>query len=540
VQETVQRFVQTPFGTLCVAAVATTLALVAVVAVAGSSPSGHHEAPLVLTTGPAPGSPIPPSQAPVLPHAGPWSAAIWVRGTRRPAAPVSLLASAGVPATVVHDATAAFAHPLVLTWPRTTFTPRELRLARAYARRGGTLLAVAPDAPTRLALGRVRGGFFDRLEAVPEEGLSNGSIRDVQIAALRRWWEVTPGGFRLGDAPDGRTRAVVLLHDLRTAAAYAYAGALARDEQARGVAGTYVAQTRFIADASGPSLVGPLERDALHEVRAAGGDVAAGGVAAGDPSGLPAGDGREAYPTYSPSWASPTDLVGATTLGELRVSRFLAGELGGSEPTIFRAAGHRTPTGFAGLAQSAGYLADASLPATSAGGSYPFVQSEADGTVRPLLRFPVAFQSRAGVSLASRASGLLEIVARQASTGAPTLLELAPDPGPSTWRAEQTLLDGLSPGLWVGSLGRFAPFWQQRSAIALDPEPVGDRAADGWLVRLHSPGRAHAQSLVAPFAVASAAGPDGRPLRVVAGRRVLLPDFSGSYGVQVFPRPSKG
>ena len=118
----------------------------------------------------------------------------------------------------------------------------------------------------------MRIAFFTRLVQVPERGLeSGGYLRDSQIAALRRFWAATPGGFRLGDAPGGARSALVLLHDVRGAQALRAATALVRRERKTGVRATYVLQTRYLEDARGAKLVGPalaqLVRAAARRLR---------------------------------------------------------------------------------------------------------------------------------------------------------------------------------------------------------------------------------------------------------------------------------
>jgi hypothetical protein len=52
-------------------------------------------------------------------------------------------------------------------------------------------------------------------------------------------------------------------------------------------------------------------------------------------------------------------------------------------------------------------------------------------------------------------------------------------------------------------------------------------------------GRTSGQSLVAPFRVARATGPDGRALRIRGGDRVVLPAFAGTTAVVIVPANAK-
>jgi hypothetical protein len=497
----------------------------------GSSRHSNAAAIADLPAGPLDGSVIPTADAPTRPDGGPNAAALWVHVSETlPAAPIELLAAAGIPVQIVHDATSAFHHPLVLSWPRTELTRKQRAAFAAYSRRGGTLLAIAPDGATRRALVGRRGAVIARLAAVPETGLQNGGLRDRQIEALRRWWAATPGGFRLGDAPSGRSQAVVFVHDLRTAPAVAAAPALARAEHDLDIRSTWAIETKYLSDEAGGPLVA-RERPVVAAIRSAGGELAAGGVSGADLSTLPVGTGHETYPAYSPAQASPTQLVGASVLGEARVSRHLLAALGGGTSSVFRGVGRETGPGFAGALEAAGISVDATLAATHAGGAFPFLQSESDGGVRPVLRFPVSFEALPSERLDTRVGAMMAIVLAHRRSGAPTLLAFAPDGG-GRIAAERSVVRQLGKNAWIGSLESLAAWWRVRDALAVDVRPGPE--GSGWVIRITAPpGIARAQTLVAPFDIASAATGSGRPLAIYGGRRIALPDFSGTLEIQV-------
>jgi hypothetical protein len=492
--------------------------------------------PLALPAGPLDGSVVPAADAPTAPGGGPNSAALWVRDrSSLPAAPLELLAAAGIPVEIVRDARSAFRHPLVLSWPSTRLSASERSEFASYSSQGGTLLAIDPDGATSRALVGRRGAVIARLAAVPETGLQNGGLRDRQIAALRRWWAATPGGFHLGDAPSGRVQAVVFVHDVRTVSAVAAAPALARAEHDLGVRATWPIETKYLGDRAGGPLVA-AERPAVAAIRRAGGELASGGVSGADLTRLAVGDGREAYPAYSPAQASATQLVGASVLGEARVGRHLLAALGGGTTTTFRGVGRATARGFAGALQAAEIGTDASLAATHAGGAFPFLQSEADGGVRPVLRFPVSFEALPGERLGTRAGAMLGIALAHRRSGAPTLLAFAPDTRGGI-AAERSVVRQLGDEAWIGSLAELATWWRVRDALTIDVRPGAQ--SSGWVIRITAPpGIARAQTLVAPFDVASAATGAGRALPLFGTRRIALPDFSGTLEIQVAALPA--
>ena len=476
--------------------------------------------------------------APSLPQAGPNGAAIWVHGDRSPAAAVALLRAAGIPATVVHRFDNAARHPLVLSWPRTRLGARGRARVLAYVRNGGTFLAVTPSKAVRAAIGAGHAAFFTRLVQVPERGLVNGGhLRDGQIAALRRFWAATPGGFRLGDAPDGATSALVLLHDVRGLPALRASKALLRREHRTGVRATYVLQTRYLADARGAMLVGPALEQLVRSVRSASADAVAGGVAGGPLAQTPRGSGGEAYPTYAAAFASSTEVDGETLSGELRVSRYVLRELGAGDVQAFRGVAGDTPRGFAAIAEASGIDLDATLSVDDAGGAFPFWQVQANGLERRLLRFPVAFDDVPGEGPAAALAGAWVALRRNHATGAPTLVELTPDRRGCAAAVERALLADTPPDVWRGTLDRLGRFWEQRAGLAIDARPLGARL--GWLVRLQSERPVSGQSLVAPFRIARAVGANGRRLRLRSGNRVVLPAFTGKTAVVIVPARAK-
>jgi hypothetical protein len=476
--------------------------------------------------------------APSLPDGGPNGAAIWVHGDRSPAAAVALLRAAGIPSRVVRTFEEAQVHPLVLSWPATSLGAKLRARVLAYARHGGTFLAVAPSKAVRAGIGAVRIAFFTRLVQVPERGIeSGGHLRDSQIAALRRFWAATPGGFRLGDAPGGARSALVLLHDVRGVQALRAASALVRREHRTGVHATYVLQTRYLADARGARLVGPALARLVRQVRASSAAVAAGGVAGGSLMAVPRGSANEMYPTYAAAFASSTEVDGETLSGELRVSRYVLDSLGAGDVQAFRGVSGSTPRGFAAVAEETGIDIDATLSVDAAGGAFPFWQTQADGLERRLLRFPVAVDDVPGEGPAAALAAAFVALRRNRGSGAPTLVELTPDRHGCAAAVERALLADTPPDVWRGTLTRLAAFWEQRAGVALDARPLG--AGRGWLVRLASARRASGQTLVAPFRVARATGPDGRPLGVRGGNRVMLPALRGETAVVIVPARAK-
>jgi hypothetical protein len=313
---------------------------------------------------------------------------------------------------------------------------------------------------------------------------------------VRMLWRQVPGGFTLADVPSGAPGGLVQLHDVRSTAAALAAPAIALDERARGVPATYAVQGSLLLSGDGP-LAASQAQAALGEVRESGGELIAGGATGAPLQGLPFGTGR-ADPPGRP-----------TLLGELRGGAAAVGGVTGLAPGSVRANGG-VGDRVAAAEQAAGVTVDASVPAAAVGASLPYPAATEDG-VRPVLRIPV---SAAGSEPARPASGT-NVVA------APTV------PLAGRLRAEDALLGTFGQAGWVGGLGAYARFWEDRSSLAVDIQPARSGGATvGWFVRLAAPRATSDQALVAPFPVAFAATGSGRALHVAAdGRTIPLPAF---------------
>ena len=494
-----------------------------------------------LPAGPLDGSVIGTARLPDSPPCGPNGPVIWLRDARRlPAAPIVLFLSAGIPVCVVRTSQSAFTHPLVMSWPTTRFNDRQRGSVCRYLSRGGTFLAVDASLRARTVLGRTvcgsrlhRSALYSRIENVPESGyVSGGHLRDRQIESLRRFWVGQEAGFRLGDAPAGARAAVAIVHDVRSVSGAASAARYLARERSFGLRSTFALQTRVLDDAIGRSLLTPELRSLARAVREAGGAVATAGVAGGSLLDLPTGVGRESYPEYTPAFATVTELTGASLFGELRVGRYLAGELAGARPSVFAGQGERTGRGFAAVAEAAGLTADATLSTSVANGAFPFFQTESGGTIRDVVRFPVSYQNLPG----EHDLGALEaVLARNLASGAPTVAVITPDGDAGKLVAEERIVRALPTYAWSGTLDELARFVRARARVGIDAKPVG-RRSNGWIVWLTAATRTAGQSLVAPFEIGRAVDQDGHALTVLRGRTVVLPTFTGRIAVNVAPR----
>ena len=292
--------------------------------------------------------------------------------------------------------------------------------------------------------------------------------------------------------------------------------ALVRREHRTGVHATYVMQTRYLADARGAPLVGPALERLVRDVRKSSGDVIAGGVAGGPLANVPRGSGAEFYPTYAAAFASPTEVDGETLSGELRVSRYVLGRArsrrrGGLPRRLRRDAarlrGRGRGDGHRRGRDALGGCRRRRVPVLAGAGGRPRA---------PPAALSGGLDDVPGEGPAAALAASFVALRRNRGSGAPTLVELTPDRHGCAAAVERALLADTPADVWRGTLDRLGRFWEQRAGLGLDARPLG--AGRGWLVRVRSEHRASGQSLVAPFRVARAVGPDGHPLAVSGGQ----------------------
>ena len=170
-----------------------------------------------------------------------------------------------------------------------------------------------------------------------------------------------------------------------------------------------------------PAVLDTAGAERLRALEAAGADVQSGGVAFGEDPALRVGDGREAIPGYAPTTGSGSGSL----FGEARVSRHvLAAVLPGLEPSAFRAPAAVAPPELDGVLAGTGYGVDASPRADVVGGGLPYrlATGEAADAEQPVLRLPLRFDDRAGLTPDRRGAELDAILASSVETGAPAVV----------------------------------------------------------------------------------------------------------------------
>ena len=183
-----------------------------------------------------------------------------------------------------------------------------------------------------------------------------------------------------------------------------------------------------------------------------------------------------------------------------------------------------------------GYGVDASVRADVVAGGLPYRLATGDdaSAEQPVLRLPLRFDDRTGLTPDRRGAELDAILQSSVATGAPAVVRISPLHGSAATYALESLLARAPQDVWIGSVADFAAFWSAR---------VGARARRrarpprGWRARLSGEGQVPGQTLVLPFRAerASIAGETAALPLAGDGQRIAVPAFTDEVEVEIVP-----
>ncbi len=194
------------------------------------------------------------------------------------------------------------------------------------------------------------------------------------------------------------------------------------------------------------------------------------------------------------------------------------------------------PPDLDGVLAGTGYGVDASVRADVVAGGLPYRLATGDdaSAEQPVLRLPLRFDDRTGLTPDRRGAELDAILQSAVSTGAPAVVRISPLHGSAATYALESLLARAPQDVWIGSVADFAALLVgPRGARARRRARPPRAGAPGSAARARCP----AQTLVLPFRAerASIAGETaGLPL-AGDGRRIAVPAFTDEVEVEIVP-----
>ncbi|MCP9440976.1 MAG: hypothetical protein NNA20_00135 [Nitrospira sp.] len=361
----------------------------------------------------------------------------------------------------------------------TSYRPSTATVLASYDDGSAAILQRAIGSGWAVAVGVDLGYVMWRGQTLRAEGFS-GSFNNrftpgtdsllLLVEALYRRGE--PWAVTLDPTPEGKAMTVLLTHDVDAQTSMHNALTFAKEEQARGVRGTFFIQTKYIRDFNDEVFLTDQWVTDLRAVAAMGMDVGSHTVAHSKVfDRFPLGTGTEQYPDYRPIVTGRLSAQGATVFGELRVSKFLLETLApGVGVRSFRAGELAYPLTLPQALEATGYSYDSTATANTALTHLPYrlTKDRMQTTAVDVYEFPVTIEDEELPPLGERLPDALRLAERLRAYGGVMTVLIHPNILDHKLRFETGLIEALQTTAWIGALDEFGDWWRGRDHVEVD------------------------------------------------------------------------
>jgi peptidoglycan/xylan/chitin deacetylase (PgdA/CDA1 family) len=301
---------------------------------------------------------------------------------------------------------------------------------------------------------------------------------DVWLRVIRRLYtESEPNAVTLGTVPDGKPLAVMITHDVDYARSVDNSRAYLDFEKSTGTPATYFIQTKYVRDYNDDVFFDDQKASALREIHAAGMELASHSVAHSRQFGtMPVGTGDERYPSYHPFVQNASATIGASVLGELRISKYLLESITpGDTVTAFRPGYLAEPRALPQALAAVGYRFSSSTTANSSLTHLPFALTDdrAGEAESGIFECPVSIEDEALPRMDARLTDALDVARRVARYGGEMVVLIHPNVTDYKLKFEQGFVNALKPTAWFGTVSAYGRWWAARDGIACDVASEG-------------------------------------------------------------------
>ncbi len=297
-------------------------------------------------------------------------------------------------------------------------------------------------------------------------------VLDVFLRLLRHIYvSSSPDAITLGTVPEGCSLTVLFTHDIDYRYSLGNALTWAKFESENSIPATYFMQTKYITDWEDIAFFDSLAMVQLHALDSMGMEIGSHTVAhARTFNTMPTGSGDERYPAYRPRIISADSTIGATVMGELRVSKFLIETAIGKPIVSFRPGYLRNPQVLPQALAASGYKYSSSFTADNALSHLPLHLNwnRQPGEETNNFDFPVTIEDEELPPLMERLPEALHIADRLSIYGGLFVVLLHTNVIHPKIDFERELWDSLKSRAWFGTVRQFGDFWASRSAATVD------------------------------------------------------------------------
>jgi peptidoglycan/xylan/chitin deacetylase (PgdA/CDA1 family) len=301
---------------------------------------------------------------------------------------------------------------------------------------------------------------------------------DVWLRVLRRLYvDGEPDAVTLGTVPAAKPLSVMITHDVDYTRSVENSLVYAAFEHQAGIPATYFVQTKYLRDYNDDVFFDDTQRPRLARLAAMGMELASHSVAHSRQfATLPVGTGEERYPAYRPFVRDAATTVGASVLGELRVSKFLLETVApGDTVTAFRPGYLAEPRALPQALAAAGYRYSSSTTADVSLTHLPFaLDVDRQGVAESgVTEFPVTIEDEAPPRMDLRLPAAIDVARRIARYGGELVVLIHPNVTDYKLRFEQGLVAALRDSAWFGTVSGFGRWWSARASTTCDVTTSG-------------------------------------------------------------------
>ena len=276
----------------------------------------------------------------------------------------------------------------------------------------------------------------------------------------------------LGTVPYNHSLSVILTHDIDYSRSLENALVYAKHESVESTSATHFIQTKYIRDWNDEIFFDDANISNLKKLQTLNVELASHSVSHSFKfHEFEAGSGTEQYPDYTPYVNDELITYNATTLGELRVSKFLLDHFTpGYNVVSFRPGYLSNPLSLPQSLQATGYRYSSSVTANVSLSHLPFkLNYNRDiGSETNIFEFPITVEDELPPKMGERLDEAVSLAHKIRRYGGLFVVLIHPDILDHKFDFQTRFVEAMKPYAWFGSLRQFGDWWSARDQITID------------------------------------------------------------------------
>ncbi len=291
----------------------------------------------------------------------------------------------------------------------------------------------------------------------------------------------------LGTVPDGKSLSFIMSHDIDFSRSLINSIPYAQQQNEVGISGTYFIQTKYVRDYNDEIFFSDEGGRLVQELESLGAEIASHSVAHSNAMwDFDIGDGTETYPEYQPFVRTKTRTIGATLIGETRISKFLLDNFTVNQDVVsFRPGFLSNPNQMPQVLASTGYKYSSSTTANVSLTHLPFQLSYGRefSAFMPVFEFPITVEDEIDAPMINRLDKGIALARKIAKINGLYVVLIHTDAVDTRLDYQKAIIEEVSPYAWMGSMSAFGAWWSARDDVNVDVKTLG---SDTYQISLSS------------------------------------------------------